>query len=224
MVINHQSVCLPYSKLRLFSKLIFFAGIRKKFFFLSWLFAISFYIFCKLWSLAQWTGFDSQNPKNCCNDTVDFARANDDRQANGADCTQDENYANVANCSQSTKVLKRAWEASSSSLKSKRVRGSQFVDCRSDSSWGFVSEAGRANPCSAESPHCDTLITKNSEKCIGDHMHLEAPISLKLPSTEQCFRIMLMNITDDTKKTQPTKVCDKPMYFLNALVNWWVTS
>jgi hypothetical protein len=52
------------------------------------------------------------------------------------------------------------------------------------------------------------------EKSIGDHMDVEAPISLKLPSTKQCFRIMLMNITDDAKKTQLTKVCDKPMHFI----------
>jgi hypothetical protein len=159
--------------------------------------------------LGQRTGFDSQNPKNCCNDTVASARANDDGQANGADCSQDENYANVANCSQSTKAPKRAWEASSSSLKSKRVRGSQIADCHSDSSWGFVSEADRTNPCSSEAPHYNTAITKNSTKCIGDHMHVEAPISLKLPSTKQCFRIMLMNITDDAKKTQLAKVCDE---------------
>jgi hypothetical protein len=40
-------------------------------------------------------------------------------------------------------------------------------------------------------------------------MHVEAPISLKLPSTKQCFRIMLVNITDDAKKTQLAKVCDE---------------
>ncbi|CAJ2671573.1 unnamed protein product [Trifolium pratense] len=154
------------------------------------------------------SGFDSQNPKNCCNDTVASARANDDRQTSGADCSQDGNYANVANCSQSTKVAKRAWEASSSSLKSKRVRGSQIADCHSDSSWGFVSEADRTNPCSLEAPHCNTAITENSTKCIGDHMHVEAPLSLKLPSTKQCFRIMLMNITDDAKKTQLAKVIE----------------
>jgi hypothetical protein len=43
--------------------------------------------------------------------TVVSARANDDRKANGADCSRDGNYANVVNCSQSTKVPKRAWEA-----------------------------------------------------------------------------------------------------------------
>lgn len=130
--------------------------------------------------------FEGHNSKSCCNDTVP---------------------SNTTNCSQSTKVEKRAWEASLSSLKSKRVKGSQLVDCRTDSSWGFVSEADRANPCYVEASHGDTLITKKSEKCIGDHMHFETPINLKLPSTQQCFRIMLMNMNDDAKKTQLAKVC-----------------
>ncbi|CAK8543150.1 unnamed protein product [Lathyrus sativus] len=128
------------------------------------------------------------NPKNCCNAVP----------------------SNTTNCSQSTKVEKRAWEASLSSLKSKRVKGSQLVDCGSDYSWGFVSEADRANPCYVEASHGhgNTLITKKSEKCIGDHMHFEAPINLKSPSTKQCFKIMLMNINDDAKKTQLAKVIE----------------
>ncbi|KAL5059263.1 hypothetical protein RYX36_030867 [Vicia faba] len=127
------------------------------------------------------------NSKSCCNDTVP---------------------SNTTNCSQSTKVKKRAWEASLSSLKSKKVKGSQLVDCQSDSSWGFVSEADRANPCYVEVSHGDTLITKKSEKCIGDHIHFKAPINLKPPSTKQCFRIMLMNINDEAKKTQLAKVIE----------------
>ncbi|XP_073222101.1 uncharacterized protein [Cicer arietinum] len=157
------------------------------------------------------SGFDSHKSKNCCNcnDPAPSARENDDRQANGADCSQDVNYANVVNCSQSTQVAKRAWEASLSSLKSKRVRGSQLVECQSDSSWGLIQEADdRVNPCFVEAPHGDCLITKKSEKCIGDLLHLEAPANSELPSTKQCFRIMLMNITDDAKKTQLAKVIE----------------
>ncbi|XP_012569281.1 uncharacterized protein [Cicer arietinum] len=156
-------------------------------------------------------GFDSLKSKNCCNcnDPAPLARANDDRQENGADCKQDVNYANVANCSQSTKVAKRAWEASLSSLKSQRVKGSQLVDRRSDSSWGLIQEADdRVNPCFVEAPHGDCLITKKSEKCIADLLHLEAPANSELPSTKQCFRIMLMNVTDDAKKTQLAKAIE----------------
>ncbi|KAJ1404154.1 BRCT domain [Sesbania bispinosa] len=151
------------------------------------------------------SGFDSHNPKNCRRDVVPFARANDDRHATAADCSQDGIDANVK-YSQSTKGEKRAWEASLSSLKSKRVKGSQLVDCRSDSSWGFISEADRANPCFVEVPHVD--IVKNSEKCIGDYLHLEAPTNIELPTSKQCIKIMLMNIADDAKKMQLTKVIE----------------
>lgn len=71
-----------------------------------------------------------------------------------------------------------------------------MVDYQQDSSCGFILETDKANPCFEEVPH-DPSITKSSEKCIGDH----------LPSTKQSFRIMLMNIADDAKKTQLTKVC-----------------
>ncbi|RDX97208.1 Mediator of DNA damage checkpoint protein 1, partial [Mucuna pruriens] len=153
------------------------------------------------------SGFDSHNPKQCCSGVAPVARVNDDRQATGAESSQDGVDANVKYCSQSTKGAKRAWEASLSSLKSKRVKGSQLVDYQSDSSCGFISETDKANPCFEEVPH-DPSITKCSEKCIGDYFHLEAPINIELPSTKQCFRIMLMNIADDAKKTQLTKVIE----------------
>lgn len=107
-------------------------------------------------------------------------------------------------CSQSTKGAKRTWEASLSSLKSKRVKGSQLVDNQSGSSCGFILETDEANPCSVEVLH-DPSITKGSEKCI--EYNVEAPINIEPPSAKQCFRIMLMNIADDAKKTQLTKVC-----------------
>lgn len=71
-----------------------------------------------------------------------------------------------------------------------------MVDYQPDSSCSFILETDKANPCFEEVPH-DPSITKSSEKCIGDH----------LPSAKQSFRIMLMNIADDAKKTQLTKVC-----------------
>lgn len=101
----------------------------------------------------------------------------------------------MKDCSQSTKGAKRSWEASLSSLKSKRVKGSQLVDYQSDSSGGFIIETDKANPCFDEGPH-DPSITKSSVKCIGDSLHLEALINIELRSTKQCFRIMLMNIAE----------------------------
>ncbi|KAK7378104.1 hypothetical protein VNO80_03540 [Phaseolus coccineus] len=153
-------------------------------------------------------GFDSHNPKQCCGSIAPFARINDDRQATGGESLQDGIDANVNYCSQSTKRAKRTWEASLSSLKSKRVKGSQLVDNQSGSSCGFILETDdEANPCFVEVLH-DPSITKGSGKCIENNLHLEAPIKIEPPSTKQCFRIMLMNIADDAKKTQLTQVIE----------------
>ncbi|KAG4396194.1 hypothetical protein GLYMA_19G134000v4 [Glycine max] len=140
--------------------------------------------------------FDRHNAKACCTAIAPFAKIIDNRQAS-AESSQDGIDANVKYSSQSTKGSKRAWEASLSSLKSKRVKGSQMVDYQPDSSCSFILETDKANPCFEEVPH-DPSITKSSEKCIGDH----------LPSAKQSFRIMLMNIADDAKKTQLTKVIE----------------
>ncbi|XP_054782488.1 uncharacterized protein LOC129289715 isoform X2 [Prosopis cineraria] len=131
--------------------------------------------------------------------------------------------AEMKDCSNSTKGAKRTWEASLSSLKSKRVKGSHLVDSGSESSWGFVSEVARTSSCfvgcswgvssgksSVERPCGDSLSVqgKNSEKPKGDYLQLEAQVNNEQLSTKQCFRIMLMNITDDAKKTHLTKAIE----------------
>ncbi|KAI9082066.1 hypothetical protein K1719_035991 [Acacia pycnantha] len=131
--------------------------------------------------------------------------------------------AEMEDCSNSTKGAKRIWEASLSSLKSKRVKGSHLIDGRSESSWGFVSEVDRTNSCfvgcswgvssgrrSMGLPCDDSLIVqeKNSQKLKGDYLQLEAKVNNEQLSTKQCFRIMLMNIADDAKKTHLTKVIE----------------
>ncbi|KAF8370279.1 hypothetical protein HHK36_031682 [Tetracentron sinense] len=78
--------------------------------------------------LVPWNGLD-------CNNTVtDLGMAE-----NGDD-------ADVKHCSCSAPGLKkRVWEASWSSLKSKKVKGGHHIDCHLDSDWDFVSEHGREN-------------------------------------------------------------------------------
>ncbi|OIW11483.1 hypothetical protein TanjilG_26849 [Lupinus angustifolius] len=151
-------------------------------------------------------GFDRHNLKHCCSDIVPSSGENDDRQVTAAESSRN---TNVKYCSQSTNSAKRVWEATLSSLKSKRVKGvSQLVNCQSDSSWGFISEAGRANPCVVEGHHVDPLIRKESEKFTRDNLHLEASINKELQSTKRSFQIMLMNIADDAKRTQLTRVIE----------------
>ncbi|KAE9585255.1 hypothetical protein Lal_00017951 [Lupinus albus] len=151
-------------------------------------------------------GFANHNRKHCCSDIIPSSGENDDRDVTGAESSRN---TNVKYCSRSTNSAKRVWEASLSSLKSKRVKGlSQLVDCQSDSSWGFISEADRANPCFVEGHHVDPLITKKSEKFKCDNLHLEAPINKELQSTKRRCRIMLMDIADDAKRTQLTRVIE----------------
>ncbi|QCD96991.1 uncharacterized protein LOC114179539 isoform X2 [Vigna unguiculata] len=155
----------------------------------------------------KFSGSDSHNPKKGCSSIAPFAQVNDDRQSTGAESSQDGIGANVNYCSQSTKGAKRTWEASLSSLKSKRVKGGQLVGYQSGSSCGFILETDEANSCFVEALH-DPSIIDGSEKCVENCLHLEAPINIEPPSTKQCFRIMLMNIADDAKKTQLTKVIE----------------
>ncbi|KAF7819070.1 PAX-interacting protein 1 [Senna tora] len=152
-----------------------------------------------------------------------FAQADGNTLVNGARLSNNGIDAEMEDCSNSTKGAKRTWEASLSSLKSKRVKGSHLVDRGSDSSRGFVSEADRSNSgfmgcswgalrgkISVDLPCGDTLIVSenNSEKFTADYLHSEAFLSNKPPSTKQYFRIMLMNIADEAKKAHLTKVIE----------------
>lgn len=170
------------------------------------------------------TRFDNCNSKHDCNDTVSFARADGDILASGGEISKDGIDAEITHCSNSKNGGKRTWEASLSSLKSKRVKGSHSVHCISDSSWDFVSEVDRTDSCfvgcswgasrsrgkiPVELPCGDSLIVgeNNIEKLKGGYLCPEALVNNELSSTYQCFRIMLMNIADDVKKTHLTKVC-----------------
>ncbi|WVZ09032.1 hypothetical protein V8G54_022378 [Vigna mungo] len=124
------------------------------------------------------SGSDSRNPKKFCSSIAPFAQVNDDRQATGSESSQDGVGANVNYCSQSTKAAKRTWEASLSSLKSKRVKGSQLVDNQSGSSCGFILETDEANPCFVEAVY-DPSITDGSEKYELLHILNDTDYSLK---------------------------------------------
>lgn len=124
---------------------------------------------------------------------------------------------------------RRAWEASLSSLKSKKVKGSHQLDCELDSSWGLDSESHRIDCCFNG---CSLGISKGSSfveatptdpltsSCMGNNakesrsvdMTSEALASKELQSKGECFRIMLMNIADFTKKRHLTKV--NPIYLI----------
>ncbi|KAK6941760.1 GNAT domain, partial [Dillenia turbinata] len=128
-----------------------------------------------------------------------------------------ESSASVMHCACSDQGAKRkVWEASWSSLKSKKVKGGHLVECTLDCNSNGVSEGDRkyacltkAHPSSEEdgtSMNC--YVDMNSQKC------MQLDITLKDQNTEedllkdQCYGIMLMNIADDSKKMQLTKIIE----------------
>ncbi|XP_010544503.1 PREDICTED: uncharacterized protein LOC104817056 isoform X2 [Tarenaya hassleriana] len=102
----------------------------------------------------------------------------------------------------STQGLKRTWEASLSSLQSKRVKGTHRCDCELDTVPGFSLGRTHKQPedgflgTSSDDPQ--TIISKRNddEECRESN-----------PNRVN-YRIMLMNIGDDNKRASLTKVIE----------------
>ncbi|GFP90911.1 mediator of DNA damage checkpoint protein 1 [Phtheirospermum japonicum] len=97
------------------------------------------------------------------------------------------------NCSWSVQGTKRAWEASCTSLKSKKVKGTHSSD------WHL----GSHGPVSSNS------MNEKNEECRTVNLSDEdVYICPEIPSTAKCNKIMLMNIADDEKKSRLTKIIE----------------
>ncbi|KAG8646596.1 hypothetical protein MANES_09G016500v8 [Manihot esculenta] len=149
------------------------------------------------------------------------------KMTNGAELEKIEADIDVKCCSCYTQGTKRVWEASLSSLKSKRVKGSHQTDCETESIMALDSGSGseRTDPCFNKCPlgiskscsfigvtstnpltsHC---MEDNAKKGRTINMASEALGSKELPSKRESIRIMLMNIADDAKKMHLTKVIE----------------
>ncbi|KAL8254598.1 hypothetical protein R6Q59_032819 [Mikania micrantha] len=101
-------------------------------------------------------------------------------------------------CSCSTSgSKKRTWEASHTSLKSKKVKGSHLIVCQSDN--GCLSRGNKNNGC----------ITISRDKDLADFTPtLDGPWIMKNAKNTGCYKIMLMNIVDDAKKSNLTKIIE----------------
>ncbi|KAF8043896.1 hypothetical protein BT93_A2017 [Corymbia citriodora subsp. variegata] len=109
------------------------------------------------------------------------------------------------------------WEATLSSLKSKKVKGSQQADCQLCCD-GYPVLEGEGNDSHFEG--CLSELPRN--KFLGKAIHEEniaktwtasdtasaAPLQNEVHSGEACLRIMLMDIAEDTKKAHLTKVIE----------------
>nr|XP_027066026.1 uncharacterized protein LOC113691896 [Coffea arabica] len=121
-------------------------------------------------------------------------------------------------CSCSTQgTKKRIWEASLTSMNSKKVKGGHAIDCQSDPrNFGSSAEC-----CSNSSTFlygnkllvggdafANDCLEKNNVECGAIDETSEDKGSCKLLSTDICFKIMLMNIADDKKKSSLTKIIE----------------
>ncbi|XAR68461.1 hypothetical protein NMG60_11003576 [Bertholletia excelsa] len=157
----------------------------------------------------------------CCEDAVCSTKAN------GFEVTKNREGADVKICSDSSLgVRKRAWEASYTSLKSKKVKGCHQIECGLDSR-DFVSESVEKDGSYFHGstpgiPGTISLVDVTPRDPLNggylEKMREESPLvnnilseefgSKKLLPRGESLRIMLMNIADDVKKSSLTKIIE----------------
>lgn len=150
------------------------------------------------------------------------------REPNKAFCVRElfknEVDADGKHCSCSTQGsgAKRIWEASLSSLKSKKIKGSHLVDCPLESIWDIALDIGGGNSCYQTAPLAasenksseglprkditSSCTEKVAEGCAPANTTLKACVRRQVHSDRECFKIVLMNIADDNKKAHLEKV------------------
>ncbi|WJZ93878.1 hypothetical protein VitviT2T_012782 [Vitis vinifera] len=165
--------------------------------------------------------FHNHESINVCRDLVPFEEVDCNNMTNDVRLTGVGTDVE-ANCSCSAHgAKKRVWEASLSSLKSKKVKGSHQIGCQLDSNWDIVSGNGKIdnvcfvgcslgttrNESLSEVLPRDILSSSYVEKNVEDCRPLSKDqLSFELQEKGEGFRIMLMNIADDTKKAHLTKI------------------
>ncbi|KAG8372037.1 hypothetical protein BUALT_Bualt12G0025000 [Buddleja alternifolia] len=119
---------------------------------------------------------------------------------------------------------KRTWEASCTSLKSKKVKGTHSIDCQSGSHCPVWNSYGRivhyldrnCMEICGNKLLSDTLQTNSgsnsmygkNEECRAGNIRYEDYVCPETPDNAKCNRIMLMNIADDNKKSRLTKIIE----------------
>ncbi|XP_028057198.1 uncharacterized protein LOC114261186 isoform X5 [Camellia sinensis] len=163
--------------------------------------------------------FESMDCSNMAND-LGVTLIREDADAKRCSCSS------LMHCSCSSRgEKKRVWEASYTSLKSKKVKGCHQVDCQLDSR-DFVPESDGTNDssfhgCSSgisknkslvdvtpRDPLSSTYLEKTNEECQPVNIISEDHDSMELLAKGESFRIMLMNIADNAKKSSLTKIIE----------------
>ncbi|KAK2985536.1 hypothetical protein RJ640_015861 [Escallonia rubra] len=140
--------------------------------------------------------------KGCCN--LIPLDGGDGEMANDLGLSQMEADGDVRHCTWSALgAKKRIWETSHTSLKSKKVKGGHQIDCQFGS--GNASRSDRTHDYCSDGSTLDTsrnisLLNFTSTNPIADN-HLEKDVL----EDRSCLRVMMMNISDDAKKSSLTK-------------------
>ncbi|KAK4412901.1 hypothetical protein Salat_2937300 [Sesamum alatum] len=145
--------------------------------------------------------------------------------ANASEIRECGNEYDEGDCSCSVQgTKKRMWEASCTSLKSKKVKGTYSNDCQLVSRCPVWTSDGRIVNCPDRncfltsgnefSPDAllmnsgsDSMYDKN-EECRAGNITNEEYGCPEIPSTAKVYRIMLMNIADNDKKSRLTKIIE----------------
>ncbi|PQM34498.1 uncharacterized protein Pyn_09296 [Prunus yedoensis var. nudiflora] len=173
-------------------------------------------------------GSQCRETMQCIRDPVPLIREDSSKFVSAAEVFTSGVDADVRHCSCSKQVScakRKVWEASMSSLKSKKVKGSHQVGCQSESNFSLVSETDGSDSCLqgcsfvsykdkplVADPPRDLLGSsykeKNAEECGPVNITSETLVRKEFQTQREFFKIMLMNIADDTKKANLTKVIE----------------
>ncbi|XP_052177059.1 uncharacterized protein LOC127791239 isoform X2 [Diospyros lotus] len=141
-------------------------------------------------------------------DGMDSSNMNDDSGTTKIGAGIDAKYCSCSSLGQE----KRVWESSFTSLKSKKVKGGHQFDCQLDSySDGCPSGISRNKflvEMTPREPIAYSYLDKTTEECQPANIISEGLGQKKLLSGGKSFRIMLMNIADDAKKSKLSKIIE----------------
>lgn len=163
----------------------------------------------------------NQDAVHDSNGPVSFAEIENNTTASIAELSNTIGNLDETHCSCSKQSAKRVWEASLSSLKSKKVKGVNLDHFHSDSNKNLVPKSNGYNACSqacslANSKHeilssiypkkPTNKYTQNFCQEFGSVNVASEDLNCEENTLGKSFKIMLMNIADEAKKTQLMKV------------------
>ncbi|XP_008449211.1 uncharacterized protein LOC103491160 isoform X3 [Cucumis melo] len=166
----------------------------------------------------------NQDAVHDSNGPVSFAEIENNTTASIAELSNTIGNLDETHCSCSKQSAKRVWEASLSSLKSKKVKGVNLDHFHSDSNKNLVPKSNGYNACSqacslANSKHeilssiypkkPTNKYTQNFCQEFGSVNVASEDLNCEENTLGKSFKIMLMNIADEAKKTQLMKVIEE---------------